>query len=157
MIKGSNSAPVPAGAQARLVAGGAGYVMEIVIPMSQLGITVANGRQFGLEMQINDDDDGGDRDTKLAWWSTTDDTWRYPSLFGTAVLNDALAPTPTPIPPTPIPPTPIPPTPIPRNAHSANAHSADAHSTNAHSADAGSANRHADQRIALAMGYGKHR
>jgi regulation of enolase protein 1 (concanavalin A-like superfamily) len=127
IIRGSNSAPVPAGAQARLATATGGYVLEMTLPLAQIGVSPVDGYLLGLDVQVNDDDDGGDRDTKMAWWSTTDNTWQYPSLFGTGVLNQALIPTPmpptatpthtwTPVPPTATPtftPTPVPPTATP--------------------------------------------
>jgi regulation of enolase protein 1 (concanavalin A-like superfamily) len=131
IVRGSNSAPVPAGAQARLAPATGGYVLEMLLPLAQIGVSPVDGYLLGLDVQVNDDDDGGDRDTKMAWWSTDDNTWQYPSLFGTGVLNQALVPTPvpptatpiaptaTPVPPTatPLPPTPtatpLPPTPTP--------------------------------------------
>jgi regulation of enolase protein 1 (concanavalin A-like superfamily) len=124
VIRGTNSASVPAGAQARLATATGGYVLEMVLPLAQIGVSPVDGYLLGLDVQVNDDDDGGDRDTKIAWWSTDDNTWQYPSLFGAGVLNQALVPTPvpptaTPIAPTatPVPPTPtatpVPPTPTP--------------------------------------------
>ena len=136
IIRGSNSAPVPAGAQASLAPTTGGYVLEMLLPLAQIGVSPVDGTLLGLDVQVNDDDNGGDRDTKMAWWSTNDNTWQYPSLFGTGVLSAVLVPTPvpatptaTPVPPTatptftatPVPPTatptftatPVPPTPTP--------------------------------------------
>jgi regulation of enolase protein 1 (concanavalin A-like superfamily) len=129
VIRGSNSAPVPAGAQARLATATGGYVLEMILPLAQIGVSPVDGALLGLDVQVNDDDDGGDRDTKMAWWSTDDNTWQYPSLFGTGMLNQTLIPTPipptatptntwTPVLPTATPtftPTPIPPTATPTN------------------------------------------
>ena len=39
---------------------------------------------------INDDDNGGGRDGKLAWNATADDAWQNPSLLGTGILADLL-------------------------------------------------------------------
>ncbi|MEI2688265.1 MAG: sugar-binding protein [Anaerolineae bacterium] len=115
VIQGANSAPVPAGAQARFAAATGGYVLELTLPLAQIGVTPTAGYLLGLEVQVNDDDDGGDRDTKMAWWSTSDNTWQYPSLFGTGMLNQTLIPTPLPPTATPVPPTatPVPPTATP--------------------------------------------
>ena len=114
VIRGSNSAPVPAGAQASLATATDGYVLEMTLPLAQIGVTPVDGALLGLDVQVNDDDDGGDRDSKMAWWSTDDNTWQYPSLFGTGVLNQTLIP--TPVPPTATPTftaTPVPPTATP--------------------------------------------
>ena len=105
IIRGSNSAPVPAGVQASLAPAAGGYVLEMLLPLAQIGVSPVDGYLLGLDVQVDDDDDGGDRDTKMAWWSTNDNTWQYPSLFGTGVLNQALVPTPVPPTATPIPPT----------------------------------------------------
>jgi regulation of enolase protein 1 (concanavalin A-like superfamily) len=113
IIRGSNSAPVPAGALASIAAAPGGYVVEMLLPLGQIGINPVAGTAFGLEAQINDDDDGGDRDTKLAWVSTNDNTWQYPYMFGQGMLSAGYAPTPTPNPTAAATNTPVPPTPTP--------------------------------------------
>lgn len=59
---------------------------EIRIELNSVGLTP--GRKFGFDLQLNDDDDGGDRDSKWAWYapSGNDDSWFNPSLFGQAIL-----------------------------------------------------------------------
>ncbi len=59
---------------------------EIRIKMSSVGLPI--GQRFGFDIHINDDDDGGNRDTKWGWYAPTgDDTsWQNPSLFGQAIL-----------------------------------------------------------------------
>jgi|GEM_PF-1072641 len=60
-----------------------GYNLELRIPWSSIGLTSANGNQkIGIEVQVNDDDDGGTRDHKIAWKDGTDQAWNDPSLFG---------------------------------------------------------------------------
>jgi regulation of enolase protein 1 (concanavalin A-like superfamily) len=113
IIRGSNSAPVPAGAQASIAAAPGGYVVEMLLPLSQTGISPTAGALFGLEAQVNDDDDGADRDNKIAWVSLNDNTWQYPYMFGQGVLNAAYAPTPTPAPTATPTNTPVPPTATP--------------------------------------------
>jgi len=67
-------------------------IYEIRIKLSELNIEV--GAPFGIEVQINDDDDGGNRDAKWGWYhpsgdtSDNDYTWQNPSFMGTAVLID---------------------------------------------------------------------
>lgn len=67
-------------------------VYEIKIPLSELGISI--GSPFGIEIQINDDDDGGDRDSKWGWVhpartdTDTDMTWQNPSFMGTGELGN---------------------------------------------------------------------
>jgi len=63
---------------------------EIRLKISELNIQV--GELFGIEFQINDDDDGNTRDSKLAWQhppgndSSNDLTWQTPSTMGSALL-----------------------------------------------------------------------
>ena len=64
-----------------------GIALEAAFPMSLLQIPAAEGSPFGIEMDYNDDDDGGTRDTKLKTYSKTDDSWQNPSLMTPAVLS----------------------------------------------------------------------
>jgi len=59
---------------------------EIRIDMRSIGLNI--GQRFGFDVQVNDDDNGADRDAKLAWFgpANRDDSWRNPSLFGQAIL-----------------------------------------------------------------------
>jgi hypothetical protein len=63
-----------------------GYRLEAKFPWSTLGVTPAPGKRIGLDVQVNDDDDGGDRDTKLMWHAQRDTAWQQPSVFGTGEL-----------------------------------------------------------------------
>ena len=65
-----------------------GYRMEIKIPLAYMGYDRSNGGRFGIDIHINDDDDGGGRDGKLAWFATEDVSWERPSAFGEAWLLD---------------------------------------------------------------------
>jgi hypothetical protein len=76
-----------------------GYIVEARIPWTTLKGTPAIGQLVGMDFMINDDDDGGTRDGKLAWNASEDDAWENPSLFGTAVLQ-GLLPCSTPAAPT---------------------------------------------------------
>lgn len=95
---GSHSAPVPEGITAAHIDTNSGGRLEVAFPLTGLGITAVDGAQFGLEVHINDDDDGGGRDRKLTWHGTVDDAWENPSRFGTAQLvhNAVATPTATP-------------------------------------------------------------
>ncbi len=98
-----NSVPLPAGlvfatgplngptAPAEYASNGVRQdIYEIAIRISDLNIEL--GRTFGFEVQIDDDDDAGDRDAKWGWRhpigvdSDNDFTWRDPSYMGRAVL-----------------------------------------------------------------------
>ncbi len=61
-------------------------IYEIKVTLSSLGL--GTEERFGFDVQYNDDDDGGDRDTKWSWFAPSfqDDSWKNPSLFGTAIL-----------------------------------------------------------------------
>ena len=63
-----------------------GYRLEVKLPWSTLGTTPAAGKKIGLDVHVNDDDDGGDRDTKIMWFGEHDVAWQQPSAFGTAEL-----------------------------------------------------------------------
>ncbi len=54
-------------------------LLQIKFSWSTLGATATAGLRIGLEVQVNDDDDGGARDGKKAW--------QNPSTFGTGRLN----------------------------------------------------------------------
>jgi len=63
-----------------------GYRTEIKFPWSTLGVEPSAGKKIGLDIHVNDDDDGGDRDSKLTWRGKEDNAWEMPSVFGTAEL-----------------------------------------------------------------------
>ena len=54
--------------------------------MPRLGISPAYGRLFGLDVHVCDDDNGGDRDAKMAWKAQVDDSWQYPYRLGAGRL-----------------------------------------------------------------------
>ncbi len=64
-----------------------GYILETKFPWSTLGEDEAkNGVLMGLDVHIHDDDDGTERDNKISWYTTTDQSWNNPSLFATVSL-----------------------------------------------------------------------
>ncbi|MCX5644781.1 MAG: tetratricopeptide repeat protein [Phycisphaerae bacterium] len=63
-----------------------GCRLEAKLPWSTLGTTPAAGKKIGLDVHVNDDDNGGDRDTKIMWFGEHDVAWQQPSAFGTAEL-----------------------------------------------------------------------
>jgi len=67
-----------------------GYRMEIKLPWTTLGTKPSAGAKIGLDVHVNDDDDGGDRDTKLIWRGKEDNAWQTPSVLGTAELADLV-------------------------------------------------------------------
>ncbi len=62
-------------------------IYEISVNLASIGLRPE--QRFGLDVQINDDDDGGLRDSKWAWYAPSyqDESWNNPSLFGTAALG----------------------------------------------------------------------
>jgi hypothetical protein len=75
-----------------------GYLLEVKLPwMSVMGQLPVPGQEIGFDVWINDDDDGGDRDSQISWYSTDGNGWQDPSVWGVAVLeasNKAANPTP---------------------------------------------------------------
>ena len=65
---------------------GRGYRMEIKFPWSTLGVEPSAGKKIGLDVHVNDDDDGGDRDTKVTWRGKEDNAWQTTEVLGTAEL-----------------------------------------------------------------------
>jgi len=63
-----------------------GYKVEIKFPWTTLGVKPSAGAKIGLDVHVNDDDDGDDRDTKLTWRGKEDNAWQTPRAFGTAEL-----------------------------------------------------------------------
>ncbi|MHC4147801.1 MAG: sugar-binding protein, partial [Planctomycetota bacterium] len=65
-----------------------GYMLEIKLPwMSIMGASPTPGQQIGFDVWINDDDDGGDRDSQVSWYSTDGNGWQDPSVWAVAVLE----------------------------------------------------------------------
>ena len=98
---GFGSAPLPEGIDFAAAAGAGPLslrnsslrqdVYELRIPLAS--INAVPQREFGFEVQINDDDDGGERDAKWGWihpsrgTSDLDFTWQNPSYMGTVILE----------------------------------------------------------------------
>ncbi len=64
-----------------------GFVLELAMPWEYLGTDVGHGAFVALDVDYNDDDDGGDRDTKVKCYDPTDNSWQNPSLLGLAMLD----------------------------------------------------------------------
>jgi len=64
-----------------------GYILETAIPWSTLGVKPVAGKSIGIDVQVNDDDSGRDRDGKLSWHAKNDNSWKDPSNFGRLVLG----------------------------------------------------------------------
>ncbi|MHC4117205.1 MAG: sugar-binding protein [Planctomycetota bacterium] len=68
-----------------------GYRVEIKFPWSTLGVDPSLGAKLGLDVHVNDDDDGQDRDTKIMWRAAEDNTWQSPRALGIANLCGMVA------------------------------------------------------------------
>ncbi|UCG58351.1 MAG: hypothetical protein JSU70_02360, partial [Phycisphaerales bacterium] len=65
-----------------------GYLFEVKLPWATMtgGLPPA-GQLLGIDVWINDDDDGGGRDSQMAWSGINGDGWNTPSQWGTAQLT----------------------------------------------------------------------
>lgn len=63
-----------------------GYRLDVKLPWSTLRTAGGAGKTLGLDVHINDDDDGAARDGKLAWFGTVDLAYTRPDLFSQATL-----------------------------------------------------------------------
>ncbi|MBN2180742.1 MAG: tetratricopeptide repeat protein [Sedimentisphaerales bacterium] len=61
-----------------------GYRLEVKIPWAAIGTKSPKEAKIGLDVHVNDDDDGGERETKLTWSDKQDDAWQNPRVFGIA-------------------------------------------------------------------------
>ncbi|MBT1711353.1 Ig-like domain-containing protein [Fulvivirgaceae bacterium PWU5] len=89
---GGNSVTNTTGINFAMYASGAGYILEVAIPWSTIGVTPALGNTIGLDIQIDDDDNGGTRDSQIASFATNTTAWQNPSVFGTVFLTSCGGP-----------------------------------------------------------------
>ena len=84
LIESGTSLPVPDDLTAFFRYFTGGYQLTAYVPLASTGIV--NAQAFGLNIEVNDDDDGGDRDAKYSWIGIEDRdiAWRNPTAFGTA-------------------------------------------------------------------------
>jgi tetratricopeptide (TPR) repeat protein len=75
------------GVELAMVTTGNGYRTEIKFPWSTLKVKPSAGTTIGFDIHVNDDDDGGDRDTKLAWYGKEDNAWATPQALGNVQLS----------------------------------------------------------------------
>ncbi len=70
------------------------YTLEVAFPWAALEETpagiMARG-EMGFGVAVNDDDDGGDRDTQLMWATEADDLWRRSASFPSVSLVGSAA------------------------------------------------------------------
>lgn len=64
-----------------------GYVLEAKIPWKMLGVNIGIKSRVGIEVEVNDDDDGGARDKKISWLAREDNAMNDPRLFGVVLIS----------------------------------------------------------------------
>ena len=85
---GGNSVANTTGINFRMYATGSGYTAEIAIPWTTIGTTPAIGKTIGLDVQIDDDDNGGIRDAQTTTFATNTTAFQNPSVFGTVYMTN---------------------------------------------------------------------
>jgi hypothetical protein len=93
---GQSTAPLPEGSAVRTRVTGEGYMVEMSFPLRGLGIRPASGVGFGLDLQLNDDDNGGQRGRNYAWNMRQDVGYLRTNVFGVATLGERVVAAPTP-------------------------------------------------------------
>ena len=66
---------------------GEGWRFEVAIPLEILGTQACDSTLIGFDIDYNDDDDGGDRDSKLKTYAQFDDSWQHPSEWAVGMLT----------------------------------------------------------------------
>jgi hypothetical protein len=65
-----------------------GYLKEIKITWSAIGVTPAQGKLIGFDLLADDDDDGGAGDAIISWFAQATTSSNDPSTFGTIKLDN---------------------------------------------------------------------
>jgi len=82
-----NGEPSLVGIEYAVTTTDSGYLFEIMIPWTSImGTGPTPGQEIGIEVWINDDDDGGDRDSQISWYGSDGNGWQAPNLWATGVL-----------------------------------------------------------------------
>jgi len=84
---GGNSVSRTTGITYSMYATATGYNLEVAIPWSTIGVSPSLGKPLGLDVQLDNDDNGGDRDGQLASFATNTTAFQNPGLFGTVYLT----------------------------------------------------------------------
>ncbi|MEZ5536127.1 MAG: sugar-binding protein [Thiolinea sp.] len=64
-----------------------GYKLHARIPWAMLGVQADVRHRVGIEVQVNDDDDGGEREQKISWLAQEDNAMNDPRLFGVVLIS----------------------------------------------------------------------
>ena len=82
-----NGAPSLVGVEYAIVTNNTGYIFEVRIPWTSImGTGPTPGQEIGIEVWINDDDDGAGRDSQISWYGTDLNGWQTPSMWATGLL-----------------------------------------------------------------------
>jgi hypothetical protein len=65
---------------------GSNYMLELVVPFSDIGVTLSEGMVIGWDAKIGDNDGDGQLDAKLAWNQLADEGWHNASYLGEVEL-----------------------------------------------------------------------
>ena len=64
-----------------------GYTLHAKIPWAMMGVDVDVRHRVGIEVQVNDDDDGGEREQKISWVAREDMAMDDPRTFGVVLIS----------------------------------------------------------------------
>ncbi|NJM15161.1 MAG: T9SS type A sorting domain-containing protein [Bacteroidales bacterium] len=67
------------------------YTFEMAVPWTNIGITPAEDAAIGIDFAIDDDDNGGTRESQTVWAGAIDN-WANPSNFGSVILRGSIVP-----------------------------------------------------------------
>ena len=87
-VGGSSPKRNTSGIRHKMVKTATGYRLEASIPWQLLNVKPQAGLRMGFDIQVNDDDNGHQRDAKISWNAALDQAWKNPSLFGEVILAD---------------------------------------------------------------------
>ena len=77
------------GIQAASALTGTGYIIEVAIPWSTIGVAPVEGKLMGMDFHVNDSDTQL-RDGKITWHAKEDVSYNNPSAFGLAILRNDM-------------------------------------------------------------------
>ncbi len=66
---------------------GTGYTLEIAVPFSSIGVTLAADQIIGFDAKVGDNDADGSLDGKVSLYQIADESWHNASYMGTAKLE----------------------------------------------------------------------
>ncbi len=79
----------PTGLDFAMVNSATGYNVEIRASWAFLGIPpLTEGSKIGLDVHVNDDDDGADREKFISWSDDQNIAWNNPSVFGEILFEE---------------------------------------------------------------------